>query len=157
MADASLLFSGLVLAGLHHLAVFALFAVLVMELAICLRQTLAAEDLKRLALLDLHYGALAVPVLLAGGLRVMYGGKGPEYYLENLFFWAKIGVFLAIGLISILPTLRILSWRRKQKADAAFVPSQAERRQVRRALVAELLLFPLLPLFAAAMAQGYGL
>ncbi|CUA97706.1 DUF2214 family protein [Pannonibacter indicus] len=157
MADASLLLSGLVLAGLHHLAVFALFAVLVMELAICLRQTLASEDLKRLALLDLHYGALAVLVLLAGGLRVMYGGKGADYYLENLFFWAKMGIFLAIGLISILPTLRILSWRRQLKADPAFVPPAAGHRLVRRALVAELLLFPLLPLFAAAMAQGYGL
>lgn len=152
MADASLL-----LAGLHHLAVFALFAVLLMELAICLRKTLAAEDLKRLALLDLHYGALAALVLLAGSLRVLYGGKGPDYYLENLFFWAKMGTFLAIGLISILPTLRILSWRRKLKADAAFAPPAAEFRLVRRALVAELLLFPLLPLFAAAMAQGYGL
>ncbi|MBA4203449.1 DUF2214 family protein [Pannonibacter phragmitetus] len=152
MADTHLMF-----AGLHHLAVFALFAVLVMELAICLRQTLAAEDLKRLALLDLHYGALAILVLLAGGMRVMYGGKGPDYYLGNLFFWAKMGVFLLIGLLSILPTLRILSWRRKLKADAAFVPPVAECRLVRRTLVAELLLFPLLPLFAAAMAQGYGL
>lgn len=152
MADAPL-----VLAGLHHLAVFSLFAVLVMELAIALRSSLSAEDLTRLGWLDLHYGGLALLVLLAGGLRVMYGGKGPDYYLENLFFWAKMGTFLAIGLISILPTLRILSWRRKLKADPAFVPPAAEHRLVRRALVAELLLFPLLPLFAAAMAQGYGL
>ena len=59
-------------------------------------------------------------------------------------------MFLVIGLLSAPPTIAYFRWRR----DGA--PSDAEVARVRRFLHAELMLFPLLPIFAAAMARGYG-
>jgi len=69
----------------------------------------------------------------------------------NGFFWAKIGTFLAIGLLSIPPTIRFIVWR-----GAGVAPSDEAAAAVRRYLHAEVALFALLPAFAAAMARGYG-
>ena len=73
-----------------------------------------------------------------------------------MFFWAKIATFLLIGLLSIIPTVAIIRWRRALKTDAAFAPPADAIGNVRRYLWAEAVLFLLLPVFAAAMARGYG-
>jgi putative membrane protein len=72
-------------------------------------------------------------------------------------FWAKIVAFAAVGLLSIAPTIAILKWRRQARADPAFVPSDAAVAKVRKVMLVELLVFALIPIFAAAMARGYGL
>ena len=73
------------------------------------------------------------------------------YYEHNAFFWAKLGTFALIGLLSVPPTLAYLRWRREGGA-----PDPQQVAGVRRLLWAEVLLFALLPIFAAAMARGYG-
>ena len=73
-----------------------------------------------------------------------------------MFFWAKIATFLVVGLLSIVPTAAIIRWRSALKHDAAFAPTADAIRYVRRYLWAEAVLFLLLPIFAAAMARGYG-
>jgi putative membrane protein len=62
-----------------------------------------------------------------------------------------------VGLLSIQPTIAILKWRKAAAADPAFAPSDAEVAKVRKVMLAELLVFALIPIFAAAMARGYGL
>ena len=140
----------------HHLLVFSLLGVLVAERALMVGR-LSPDDVRRLGSLDGFYGALAAAILVVGFLRVFYGGKGADYYFANPFFWAKIGAFALVALLSIAPTIRILAWRRALKADHAFSPPPDQIRSVRRFLAYELMLFPLIPIFAAMMALGYGM
>jgi hypothetical protein len=86
-----------------------------------------------------------------GFSRAIFAAKGWEYYAHNAFFWAKIGTFLVIGLLSVPPTLAFLKWRR-----AGASPTNEAVAKARRYLWMEVALFPLLPAFAAAMARGYG-
>ena len=96
-------------------------------------------------------------ILVVGFCRVYWGAKGPAFYLENPVFWAKIAAFGVVGLLSLPPTIAIFKWRRQAKADPAFAPSAADVAKVRRLLGWELIVFALIPIFAAAMARGYGL
>ena len=138
------------LAIAHHLLVFSLFGVLAAEL-ITVRTGIDAAGVARIAKVDLWYGVLAGAILAVGFARASLAAKGWAYYQHNGFFWAKIGVFALIGLLSLPPTLTYLRWRR-----AGTAPDEAAVGRVRAFLWAEALLFLLLPAFAAAMARGYG-
>lgn len=146
----------LILAIAHHLLAFGLAAILTAEIAM-LRPGLTAAGLKRLGLVDAHYGLLALLLIVVGVLRVYYGLKGPDAYISNPWFWAKMGAFLAVGLLSVPPTISILRWRRRVKLEPAFCPYLDEVERVRAWLLAEAALFVLIPVFAAVMARGYGL
>lgn len=145
----------LTLAIAHHLLVFSLAGILAAELAM-IRPGLTGAGLKRLGIIDLHYGLIAGLILAVGFARVFYGIKGPEFYLGNHAFWAKIAAFLVVGLLSAPPTVRILQWRGRAKSEPDFALSAADVAGVRRFLVAEVAVFALIPIFAAAMARGYG-
>lgn len=69
-------------------------------------------------------------------------------------FWAKLGVFAAIGLVSLLPTLRLLGWRRQACVQPGLVPP-AQAATLYRFVSAELALSGLVLVPAAIMA-GYG-
>lgn len=141
----------LVLAIAHHLLVFALFGILAVEFA-SVRPGMSAAAAGRVAAVDLGYGALAALVLVVGFGRAIFAAKGWAYYGRNEFFWAKVTTFVLIGLLSVPPTLRFVALRREKRA-----PTGGEVRVVRRWLWAEVALFALLPVFAAAMARGYGM
>jgi putative membrane protein len=145
----------LVLAIAHHLLMFALLAVLVMEMMLA-RPGLASDRLARLGGLDLTYGALAGLLLAVGFGRVFFGLKGPDYYFANVFFWLKIAAFLIVGLLSVPPTRTILAWRGRASLDPAFSPPGAEIAAVRRYMHAEAAVFLTIPVFAALMARYSG-
>ena len=134
----------------HHLLIFALFGVLFAEL-IAVRRGMDAAAVAKIAAVDLWYGILAGLILAVGFSRAIFAAKGWFYFQHNGFFWAKIGTFLAIGLLSIPPTIRFIVWRRDGTS-----PSDTAVATLRRYLYAEVALFALLPAFAAAMARGYG-
>jgi len=134
----------------HHLLVFGLFGVLFAEL-IAVRKGMDASVVARIAAVDLWYGALAGLILVVGFSRAVFAAKGWHYYEHNGFFWAKIATFGLVGLLSVPPTIRFIAWRK-----AGVSPSDAAVAGVRRYLHAEVVLFALLPMFAAAMARGYG-
>jgi len=140
----------LTLACLHHLLIFSVFAALLAEFLL-LRPGIDAAALGRVARIDLLYGIQATLVLIVGLLRAIYAGKGWAYYSHNGFFWAKLATFVIIGLLSIPPTLAFMRWRRSGR-----LPDDTAVRAVRRLMHYELALFVLLPIFAAAMARGYG-
>jgi putative membrane protein len=144
------------LASIHHLIVFGLAAVLAAELALMRPAAMSPQTVKLLGRFDAAYGLLALAILAAGFIRVWYGAKGPDFYLHNHAFWAKIAAFAVVGLISIPPTLRIGAWRKALKADAAFTPPLQEVGKLRRLLLIEIHVFALIPIFAAAMARGIG-
>jgi putative membrane protein len=112
--------------------------------------------LLRVGRVDNCYGILAGVIIVVGFIRASVAAKGWAYYEVNVFFWAKIATFLIVGLLSIVPTVAIIRWRNALKSDAAFAPPSDAIRPVRGYLWAEAALFLLLPVFAAAMARGYG-
>jgi putative membrane protein len=144
------------LASLHHLAVFALAAILSAEIFL----TAGPIDDRialRLARIDAWLGVTAALVLGAGVLRVFLGAKGYDYYWSNIFFWAKMALFVGVALMSVAPTTMYIVWRRRVRADPTYRPPADEIRQLRQALYVEAGLFALIPLCAAAMARGYGM
>ena len=139
----------------HHLLVFSLAAILAAELA-SVRPGLAGAGLKRLGVLDMHYGFIAALILIVGFGRVYWGAKGPEAFLGNWAFWSKVGVFALVGLLSVPPTLRILQWRRRARSEPGFALTAADVAAVRPFMIAEAVLFGLIPVFAAMMVRGFG-
>ncbi|MFD1191416.1 DUF2214 family protein [Phenylobacterium conjunctum] len=140
----------LTLAIAHHVLIFALFGVLVVELA-TVKKGMGQTAITQVAAVDLWYGILAALILAVGLIRAYFSAKGWAYYSHNAFFWAKIGVFLLIGLLSAPPTIFFIKTRRTEA-----IPADAEISRVRMFLHLEAVLFLLLPGFAAAMARGYG-
>jgi putative membrane protein len=143
------------LACFHHLAVFALVAVVAAELVL-LRPSLDGAGIARLARIDLAFGIIAGLVVIAGFLRVFFGAKGAEYYFHNHVFWTKIAVFVLVGILSIRPTMRFLAWRRANAADANALPTAADIKSTKMIVHIEAALVFLLPILGAAMARGYG-
>lgn len=143
----------LLLAILHHLLAFGLLGILAAEIAIT-TPGITGVRLRRLQVLDRCYGLFAGLLIVIGVLRVLYGGKGPEFYVANTAFWAKMAAFAAVGLLSIAPTVRILGWGRRSRADAAFAVPEDEAAAMRKWFAAQLALFALIPVFAAMMARG---
>jgi putative membrane protein len=146
----------LVLTILHHLLAFSLAGVIAAEFVL-IRNELTPGTLRRLARIDRHYGMLAVLIILVGIGRVFHGLKGWEFYVHNWVFWAKMAIFATVGLLSIVPTIRFISWHRQAIASPAFQVPVHELTSVRRYVWLEALLFLAIPAFAAAMARGYGL
>jgi putative membrane protein len=143
------------LAIAHHLLFLLLAGVLAFEIGV-VRPKMDSEDALRVARLDSWYGALAGIIILVGFSRAIFAAKGWAYYSVNLFFWAKLGVFAAVGLLSIIPTIEFIRWRKTLSGNLTFSPELHRIRNVRRVLFAEAILFALIPAFAAAMARGYG-
>lgn len=139
----------------HHLLVFALAGIIAFEIA-TMRPEMTAPDLKRIARVDLWYGIIAGAILIVGFSRAIFAAKGWAYYSHNWMFWSKIGTFALIGLLSIVPTISILRWR-KSSLQPGFVIPPREFRHARGHLLFEAALFPLLLIFAAGMARGYGI
>lgn len=138
----------LILAILHHIAVFGLVAILAME-GVLLKDT--SVDAVRLVRLDARFGMTAGLALGIGVCRVIWGGKGWAFYEANPFFWGKIAAFVAIGLLSIGPTLLFFRWR-KAAAGAAYAPPPGELKRARTWVGLEALL--LVPLLACAAAMA---
>ena len=143
------------LAIAHHLLFLLIAGVLAFEVAV-VRSKMDHGDVLRVARVDLWYGVLAGAIILVGFSRAVFAAKGWAYYSVNLFFWAKLGVFAVVGLLSIWPTMEFIRWRKTMSGNPAFTLEPHRIRNVRRVLFAEAVLFAVIPAFAAAMARGYG-
>jgi putative membrane protein len=143
-------------AFLHHIAAFVLFAALVVELVL-VRSALTVESARKLQVADMIYGISAMALLVVGLARVFHFEKGATYYFHTWTFLAKLGLFVLIGLASVIPTREFLSWRAAVKAGQVPDVSPARLRQVRSIIHYELMAVVLIMAFAAMMARGIGL
>lgn len=148
MADA-------IAASLHYLSIFVLFALLTCE-HILFRADLDHATARRLLRIDLAYGVTASLVLATGLARVVWFGKGADYYLHNWVFHAKVTLFILVGLLSILPTLTFFNWRNDLLAGKAPTITPAQARRTIWVIRLELLLLVCLPFLASLMARGVG-
>lgn len=144
-----------VAAYLHFLAIFVLFALLTLEHRL-FKLPLDLERARSLIRVDIAYGLSAGAVLLTGLARVVWYGKGLDYYLHNSLFHAKVGLFVLIALLSAFPTFVFLNWRNELKAGQVPQVSPGKARAVIMVIRLELLLALVMPLLAALMARGYG-
>ena len=142
----------LILASSHHLVVFLLVAIFAAAFAL-LRPGLAGNRIGQLARIDAAYGGVAMLVIVVGVLRVIFGASGWEYYVSNYAFWAKMAAFLVMGLLTVPPTLAIRRWL---KAGQDYVVPAEEISANRRFIYLQAGVLVLIPIFAAAMARGYG-
>lgn len=149
MADA-------IAASLHYLSIFLLFALLTCE-HVLFKPVMELERARSLLRIDIAYGATAGLVLFTGAARVLWFGKGLDYYLHNYLFHAKVSLFILIGLLSILPTLTFFNWRNDLLAGKAPQISPATARRTILVIRLELLLLVCLPVLASLMARGVGM
>lgn len=149
------MYTDLVLAIAHHLAVFTLVGILAAEFTL-IRPDLPNHRIPPLARLDVAYGAIAGLVIVVGILRVLFGTSGWQYYVTNYAFWGKMAAFVAIALCSLPPTAAIRRWHGQHRTDPGFVPPIAEIVGLRRFLHAQLAILAMVLVFAAMMARGYG-
>ncbi|WP_349741201.1 DUF2214 family protein [Roseateles cavernae] len=143
-------------AFVHFLAVFGIVAALAYQW-LSFGPTPSLQQARRLAQVDRIYGLSALTLLLAGFARAYHFEKGWAFYSANPFFHLKLGLFIAIGLLSIIPTLAFIRWGAELKAGRAPQVSAAQHRRVRLSLNLQLGLLLPLSLCASLMAKGMGL
>jgi putative membrane protein len=139
----------------HYLGFMLAFAALTVEV-FNLKPEMTLDEAKRVAFADAAYGIAATAILITGILRVLYFGKGTDYYLNNPFFYAKMGVFILVSLFSLYPTFTFISWIKMLQAGE--IP-QVELPKINRIswlIKGELVCFTVLPLLAAVMARMSG-
>jgi putative membrane protein len=140
-------------AFLHHLCFVALFVTLTVEMVL-LRQTLTVENARRLLTVDGIYGAFAAALLVIGLLRVFFFEKGFAYYWSSHAFLTKLGLFIIVGILSIIPTVEFLKWRKDLKEGRVPVVDPARIKKLRQIMHFELTGLVLILFFAAWMAKG---
>ncbi len=141
------------LAYAHFIAIFALASVIVAELLL-FRQTMPAAAYRALALVDRWYGIVAGLVVATGLGRLYLGLKGPAFYTHNPVFWTKMGLFAAVGLISIAPTVAFIRWAARVAADGSLQLQDGEYARTRGLIWLQAVLFLFIPLCAVFMARG---
>ena len=99
-------------------------------------------------------GIAAGALLVIGLLRVFFFEKGADYYFHSHAFLTKFSVFIAIGLLSIIPTVEFLSWRGALKAGQVPSVSARKLRLITAVIHGELLSIVIILLCAAIMARG---
>ncbi len=139
-------------AYLHYLGLMLSFAALGVEV-FHLKPEMTLTEAKRVAFADIVYGIAAVMILVTGVLRVMYFGKGSDYYLNNPFFYVKIGIFVVVGLLSLYPTVTFIFWFRDFQTNQVPKVETVKVNLLSNMIKAELVGFSLIPLFASIMAR----
>jgi putative membrane protein len=119
-------------------------------------QAWTAKTFRALRVVDIWYGVLAGAIIVVGFSRAIFAAKGWAYDSVHLFFWAKIAAFAVVGLLSMRPTRGFIRCRKALSSNLTFSPTLHGIRKIRRVQFAEVILFALIPMFAAAMARGYG-
>jgi len=144
-----------ILAYLHFTAIFLLFAFLTVQV-ILIRQPLDMRTVRLLGRMDIWYFSSAIAALVTGFLRATVGAKGADFYFNAWPIYVKIGLFLAVGLISVKPTMTFIRWKRMYERDAAWQVPALEQASMRRLVMVEVHLAALIPVFAVIMSRGLG-
>jgi putative membrane protein len=143
------------LAYAHLLAILTLVVFISSEAALCRTDWLNAKVVERLAVVDRIYGIAAGAVLLTGVARTWWGVKGVYWYWGNGLLHLKLALFVAVGLMSIKPTMMFIRWRKELRATGA-LPDEAQVKQARRWVMIQAHIIALIPLAAVFLARGFG-
>ncbi|MDB6063014.1 MAG: hypothetical protein JWM78_3117 [Verrucomicrobiaceae bacterium] len=142
-----------IFAFLHFSAVFGIFAIVFFE-RLTFSKALSFIEAKRIQVCDRWYGLCAVFVLMVGFLRIAYFEKGLTFYTTNTFFYAKITLFIIIGLLSTYPTVRFIKWSPALRQGIAPTVSAKAYKIISLILRTQLILLFAIVLCASFMARG---
>lgn len=137
----------------HHVAAFTLVGALAAEFVL-IRGELTLATARRLPIVDMVLGIAAGVLLVVGLSRVFWFEKGAAYYFSSHAFLTKFSLFIIIGLLSIIPTIEFLSWRKAVKAGEVPVIAARKLKSVRMIIHLELAAVVVILLCAAIMARG---
>jgi putative membrane protein len=140
-------------AFIHHAAAFLVVAALMAELVV-LKSELTPTSARSVLRMDTVYGIAALVLLVAGFVRVFHTEKGSAYYFDSGPFLVKLGLFIVVGLLSIYPTMKFVSWRKALREGRVPDFDAATRRKVRMLVHIELTLLFVIMLMAVLMARG---
>jgi putative membrane protein len=140
-------------AFLHHLMAFTLVSAIAIEFVLLCQEITRANAL-RLLVTDAVLGASATVLLVVGLLRVFYFEKGAAYYWSSHAFLTKFSVFVLIAILSAVPTLEFLSWRKAVRAGQAPTVNERKLKRIRSILHYELIGIVIILAAAAMMAKG---
>ena len=141
------------LAYAHFLAILTLVVFIASEAALCRTEWMNAKVVGRLAVVDRIYGIAAGAVLATGIARTWWGVKGTAWYWHQPMLHLKLALFIAVGLMSIKPTIMFIRWRRELAASGA-LPSDAEVRIARKWVMVQAHIVAVIPLPAVFLARG---
>lgn len=141
----------IILRYIHFISIFGIVGTLVSE-HLLLKPEMNRAELTRLSRIDAIYG-LAALTLLGAGLTLWLGGVGKPtiFYSKNWIFHLKITCFLAIGLLSIYPTLFFIKNRKGDQNEMVKTP-----KSIFWMLRLELMFLLIIPLLAGLMSRGVG-
>ena len=148
--------SSAAVAYVHYLSFMLCFGALVLERRL-IRPDPARRDATLMVITDVVYGVAALGLLLSGIARVLHFGQGSEFYTENPLFWWKVGTYLAVGGLSLYPTITYILWAIPLRKGELPKVSEALANRLRWILNIELVGFATIPLLATLMARGVGL
>lgn len=144
-----------VLAYLHIAAILMVTVFLTSQAALLRNEWLNGAVVRRLARVDLVYGIAALVLLVTGLARTWWGVKGSGWYWSQPLLHVKVTLFVVIGLMSIVPTLRYRRWVKALEAGHG-LPGEAEVRATRKLVMWEAHLLVLIPIAAVCLARGIG-
>ena len=148
--------SSAAVAYVHYLSFMLCFGALLLE-----RFLIRADPDRRTAttmvIVDVVYGIAALALLLSGIARVLHFGQGSSFYTENPLFWWKVGTYLAVGALSLYPTITYILWAIPLRKGELPKVSEGLASRLRIILTIELVGFAFIPLMASLMARGVGL
>jgi putative membrane protein len=114
-------------------------------------------QLKTVFAADNIWGASAILLLATGLVRAFSSyEKGSAFYLNNTAFYVKLGLFLLVFALEILPMLTLIKWRIAE-AKGSIVPTELlvkKSRKMRRISIVQMFLLIALVLTALTMARG---
>ena len=130
------------------------------SMAVCqnvlLKPAIPQSTLRLLTRLDGLYGFFAMLTLACGLSLWFWVGKPASFYTGNPVFHVKVTLFVAVGLLSIVPTVKLARLRRAHRGQPAeqLITMTPALLWVKRS---ELVFIAVIPLLAVLMAQGIGL
>jgi len=143
-------------AYVHYLSFMLCFGALLLE-RFLIRPDPDRRTSITMVIVDVVYGIAALALLLSGIARVLHFGQGTAFYTENPLFWWKVGTYLAVGSLSLYPTITYILWAIPLRKGELPQVSEALANRLRWILNIELVGFAAIPLLATLMARGVGL
>lgn len=135
-----------------HLLTLALGAAAIFSRGRGLAGTLDEAGWNRLLNADNAWGVAALLWIASGVGRVFFGGKEPDFYWHNGFFWLKMALFGLVFVLEIAPMTTFIRVRRARRQQTALPRFPLER--YRRINDLEFGLVVAIVFVAAFMARG---
>jgi putative membrane protein len=141
----------LLIKTIHITSALILFACLGVEF-FSVQKEMNRAKIKKLVLVDGLYGFSSLVILFSGFYMAFNTGKGEAFYFSGYTLYIKLAIFIAVGLLSIYPTVFFMKQRRGSEEETVVLPEL-----IKPIITAELLLVLTIPFFAVILANTPGL